>query len=1257
MRYDAFISYSHAADDLLAPRLQDVLQHFGKPWYRRRELSVFRDRTGLSANPGLWSSIVEALDDSAWFILLASPEAAASPWVNREVEHWIEARGTANVLVVLTEGTWLWDGPTGRFDPRSTAVPPALVTAFVEEPYHLDLTWAHAETQVDPRDGRFRDAVATLAAAIRGVPKDELVGVDVREHRRTLRTAWAAAVLLFALTVFSGGAAVAAVRNADQVQDEQAATEDARAEADRQAALARAAAEEARANADEARANADRAEANADEAAAQRADAEASAAEADANASEAEANAAAAEANAAEAEANAGTAQRNQALADASATEAQDAEARALESAAAAEAQRILAVRNAAEAQAAEEEAAANAANAEQQRLLAVAANASLSAANTELAEQQAALEEVNGALTSANEALGESNTALGERNAALEAARLTALATQARDRGNLDLAMLLAAEAHRADPSSQVARDELANVAADARHLERYLPGDVLTREAPLVGGSTVVASYGRNDLETSLLAVWDLDDPGAQPLRIDTRTTGGRDIPLEDAFLMDDGRRLVASVTQQDYRRSVVLWDLETGTELFRSAPEYRYDPAIRPPTGDVFVVQEGTQVVAVDAITGARRATWTGVPAARFVHTDCLGPQVETTTLALLPAGECTWSPDGHRLLAWSEAEAAWVMWSLDDPSSVVVVGRPPAGTSAPPRFLPGEGGRVAVALEPGSVAVVDGAGTRLATYPVGAVGGVSAIGTATDRIAVADATGGVWSIDTASGVVSARRDVSGMCSAVTSVRYSEARTFVVVMSAPGCAQGAQFAYVPAVGGDPDIRPDGVVPVAFLDGDTTRAELVDGLLEISDTMLLLPYAYDVRDCRRHAPTDAFVCSDGVVVRKGVTWQDTELVLADAFWVTAGTDPDRLVATMPSGRLALFDLSRPPVGVVAPFTDVRGSDAVMAPDGTRAVVVDGSTLTIVDRATGASRSVGGLDPSRATPEFSPDSGRLLVSGTGETTMVIDPADGAVVGVLDGQAEVSPDGSVIATLVPGAAEITLVSASDLSPIRTVPIPGLAPRSGAVGPRGEWIALIDDRDDFVVIDTETGARLADLPGRFPSISSLSEGMTVSPDGTRLLVTSAGSGIEASLWDTSRWVELAAERRVANPLCVASVEMLTGVRFSPEGDVVSVAGQLLSVDGLTPIGSQVGCSMTETTMYRSVAFPGDGSAVEFLLVDAFESPPRDMTLVVITLDPEALVDDLCTRVGRNLTATERNRYLGGRSGATCTRWPA
>lgn len=80
-RYNGFISYSHAADGALAPALQRGLQRFAKPWYRARALSIFRDDTSLTATPHLWTSIQQALDDSEFFILLASPDAAASPWV------------------------------------------------------------------------------------------------------------------------------------------------------------------------------------------------------------------------------------------------------------------------------------------------------------------------------------------------------------------------------------------------------------------------------------------------------------------------------------------------------------------------------------------------------------------------------------------------------------------------------------------------------------------------------------------------------------------------------------------------------------------------------------------------------------------------------------------------------------------------------------------------------------------------------------------------------------------------------------------------------------------------------------------------------------------------------------------------------------------------------------------------------------------------------------------------------------------------
>ena len=185
MRYDAFISYSHAADDALAPAVQRGLQALGRRWNQRRALEVFRDDTGLAVNPGLWSAIQAGLDASDHFVLLASPEAAASAWVNQEIAHWAGGHPVDRLLPVVTAGEWVWDSDAGDFDwAASTAVPEALRGLFAEEPRHLDLRWARSQTDLDLRNSRFRDAVAQIAAPMHGMTPEDLESADVSRYRR-----------------------------------------------------------------------------------------------------------------------------------------------------------------------------------------------------------------------------------------------------------------------------------------------------------------------------------------------------------------------------------------------------------------------------------------------------------------------------------------------------------------------------------------------------------------------------------------------------------------------------------------------------------------------------------------------------------------------------------------------------------------------------------------------------------------------------------------------------------------------------------------------------------------------------------------------------------------------------------------------------------------------------------------------------------------------------------------------------------------
>jgi TIR domain-containing protein len=208
-KYKAFISYSHAADGLLAPSLQAALQKFAKPFYKLRAVQVFRDQTDLSANPSLWSVIQNALDKSEFFFLLASPKSAGSKWVNREVEYWLEVKGGKfdKLFVILTEGELIWDGSIENFDlNKTTSLPDKLKDRFKDEPLYLDFRWARTTEDLSLRNPQFLDSIATLAAPLHGKSKSDLIGEDVRSYR-IFKMIVATVFLLLVLTIVAGGAA------------------------------------------------------------------------------------------------------------------------------------------------------------------------------------------------------------------------------------------------------------------------------------------------------------------------------------------------------------------------------------------------------------------------------------------------------------------------------------------------------------------------------------------------------------------------------------------------------------------------------------------------------------------------------------------------------------------------------------------------------------------------------------------------------------------------------------------------------------------------------------------------------------------------------------------------------------------------------------------------------------------------------------------------------------------------------------------
>ena len=226
MGYDAFISYARQSDATLALTLRDGLQRLGKKWSKRRALKVFVDQASLASSGGLKASLDGNLDTSAHLIVLASPASAASRWVGDEIQHWVATQRTGDHLhLVLTDGDLIWDAKSGDFDwPRSTAAGRSLGGVFKDEPLYLDLRWARTEPDLDIRhNAKFKDAVATLAAPIHGMSKEDLVGVDLQQFQRSRHLRRGAVGALLVLAIALGIAAVLAYRNA-QISQEQART-------------------------------------------------------------------------------------------------------------------------------------------------------------------------------------------------------------------------------------------------------------------------------------------------------------------------------------------------------------------------------------------------------------------------------------------------------------------------------------------------------------------------------------------------------------------------------------------------------------------------------------------------------------------------------------------------------------------------------------------------------------------------------------------------------------------------------------------------------------------------------------------------------------------------------------------------------------------------------------------------------------------------------------------------------------------------
>ncbi|OHT78106.1 hypothetical protein BKG69_15765 [Mycobacteroides chelonae] len=216
--YDAFLSYSRA-DTAVAEGIQKGLHSIGRKLGRLHALRVFRDKTDLAASPSLWAKLTEALDKSRYLVVVLSPNSASSEWVNKEIDYWLAHRGRNNLVLVMADGTLIWDDTHGAFNPQnSTAAPPALATpdALGTEPIYIDVS---QDNPWDIQNPVFRDKLTDIAAPIHGKPKYELASEDLREQQRFRRFRRLAITGLAVLLVTAiAAASVAFIQRREAIQ-------------------------------------------------------------------------------------------------------------------------------------------------------------------------------------------------------------------------------------------------------------------------------------------------------------------------------------------------------------------------------------------------------------------------------------------------------------------------------------------------------------------------------------------------------------------------------------------------------------------------------------------------------------------------------------------------------------------------------------------------------------------------------------------------------------------------------------------------------------------------------------------------------------------------------------------------------------------------------------------------------------------------------------------------------------------------------
>jgi WD40 repeat protein len=202
--FGAFISYKRA-DEAFAVLLEKALEGFIPPRdldLPQRRLNIFRDKEDLTGTE-YHASIRRYLESSTKLIVVCSPHARSSAYVNEEIRTFASGRRESSIIPILLSG--LANNEASPEQEAQKAFPDALCEL---QAIPLAADYRGFDPRRDRVDkGRFEGAWYTLLANIYDVSRSELEQRDKRRQARTRRVrmliAGAVGVALVALTIWA----------------------------------------------------------------------------------------------------------------------------------------------------------------------------------------------------------------------------------------------------------------------------------------------------------------------------------------------------------------------------------------------------------------------------------------------------------------------------------------------------------------------------------------------------------------------------------------------------------------------------------------------------------------------------------------------------------------------------------------------------------------------------------------------------------------------------------------------------------------------------------------------------------------------------------------------------------------------------------------------------------------------------------------------------------------------------------------------